>query len=52
MNVNDYRRKNKTGKSEDPKYHDIDDMNVYGTCATINMYHYHRRDRENLYRRP
>ena len=28
-NVNDYRRKNGTGKSEDPKYHATDDMNIY-----------------------
>ena len=28
-NVNDYHRKNGTGKSEDPKYHDTDDMNGY-----------------------
>ncbi|XBI71808.1 hypothetical protein VPH35_065927 [Triticum aestivum] len=33
-NVNDYRRKNGTGKSEDPKYHDTDDMNIYGMCTT------------------
>ena len=32
-NVNDYRRKNGTGKSEDPKYHDTDDMNVYGNSC-------------------
>lgn len=32
-NVNNYRRKNGTGKSKDPKYHDTDDMNIYGnTC--------------------
>ena len=29
MNVNDYHRKNGTGKSEDPKYPDTDDMNIY-----------------------
>ena len=27
-NVNDCRRKNGTGESEDPKYHDTDDMNI------------------------
>ena len=32
-NVNDYRRKNGTGKSEDPKYHDTNDMNVYGNSC-------------------
>ncbi|VAH29132.1 unnamed protein product [Triticum turgidum subsp. durum] len=32
-NVNDYRRKNGTGKSEDPKYLDTDDMNVYGNSC-------------------
>ncbi|EMS48563.1 hypothetical protein TRIUR3_23421 [Triticum urartu] len=29
-NVNNCRRKNGTGKSEDLKYHDTDDMNIYG----------------------
>ena len=33
MNMNDYRRKNGTGKSEDPKYHDTDDMNIYGNSG-------------------
>ena len=33
-----YRRKNGTGKSEDPKYHDTDDMNIYGTCTTTSVY--------------
>ena len=33
MNMNDYRRKNGTGKSEDPKYHDTDDMKVYGNSC-------------------
>ena len=32
-NVNDYRRKNGTEKSKDPKYHDTDDMNVYGNSC-------------------
>ena len=32
--MNDYRRKNGTGKSEDPKYHDTDDMNIYGMCTS------------------
>ena len=32
-NMNDYRRKNGIGKSENPKYHDTDDMNVYGNSC-------------------
>ncbi|XBH78537.1 hypothetical protein VPH35_104747 [Triticum aestivum] len=32
-NVNDYHRKNGTRKSEDHKYHDTDDMNVYGNSC-------------------
>ena len=34
-NMNDYRRKNGNGKSEDPKYHDIDDMNIYENVARL-----------------
>ena len=36
-NVNDCRRKNGTGESEDPKYHDTDDMNIYGTFTTTSV---------------
>ena len=47
----DYRRKDETGKSEDPKYHgNLEEIQVRHVRLPINMYHYRRRDRENLYR--